>query len=46
MFNKIADSFYEARDWDKKTGWLTRAKLEELGLGDVVDELASIGRLP
>jgi len=46
MFNKIVDSFYEARGWDKKTGWLTRAKLEELGLGDVANELASIGRLP
>ena len=46
MFNKIVDNFYGARGWDKKTGWPTRAKLEELGLRDVADELASIGRLP
>ena len=46
MFNKIVDYFYEARGWDKKTGWPTRAKLEKLGLKDVADELAGIGRLP
>jgi len=46
MFNKIVDNFYEARGWDKKTGWPTRAKLEGLGLRDVANELARIGRLP
>jgi hypothetical protein len=32
--------------WDVNTGWPTRAKLEELGLKDIADELASIGKLP
>lgn len=39
QFEEIVDLFYEARGWDKKTGHPTRAKLEELDLGDVADEL-------
>jgi len=46
LFNQILDSYYDQRGWDKKTGWPTRAKLEELGLRDVADELESIGKLP
>jgi len=46
LFNKILDSYYNNRGWDKKTGRPTRAKLEELGLKDVADKLASIGKLP
>ena len=46
MFDKILDSYYENRGWDKKTGWPTRAKLEELELKDVADELESMGKLP
>jgi len=46
MFDRILDSYYENRGWDKKTGWPTRAKLEELELKDVADELESMGKLP
>lgn len=45
-FEGLKDRYYELRGWDVKTGWPTRAKLEELGLKDVADELASIGKLP
>jgi len=45
-FEALKDRYYELRGWDVKTGWPTRAKLEELGLKDVADELASIGKLP
>jgi aldehyde:ferredoxin oxidoreductase len=45
-FEMLKDRYYELRGWDVKTGWPTRARLEKLGLKDVADELASIGRLP
>jgi len=45
-FEALKDRYYELRGWDANTGWPTRAKLEELGLKDVADGLASIGRLP
>jgi len=45
-FEELKDRYYELRGWDVNTGWPTRAKLEELGLKDVADELASIGKLP
>ncbi len=45
-FKKQLTAFYEYSGWDKVTGWPTRAKLEELGLKDVANELASIGKLP
>ena len=35
----MLDEYYEESGFDKKTGWPTRAKLEELGLKDVADEL-------
>lgn len=44
--NTMLDEYYEARGWDKKTGTPTRSKLEELGLGNVADELASLNLLP
>jgi aldehyde:ferredoxin oxidoreductase len=44
-FKSLKDRYYELRGWDVNTGWPTRAKLEELGLRDVADEMASIGRL-
>jgi len=40
------DMLYEEFGWDKKTGAPTRATLENLGLTDVADELASKGLLP
>jgi aldehyde:ferredoxin oxidoreductase len=45
-FEALKDRYYELRGWDVKTGWPTRAKLEELGLKDVANELASIDKLP
>ena len=35
----MIDEFYSECGFDLKTGWPTRAKLEELGLKDVADEL-------
>jgi aldehyde:ferredoxin oxidoreductase len=46
IFNRILDSYYQNRGWDRKTGCPTRAKLEELDLKDVADELGRRGRLP
>jgi aldehyde:ferredoxin oxidoreductase len=45
-FEALKDRYYELRGWDVKTGWPKRAKLEELGLKDVADELAGLGKLP
>jgi aldehyde:ferredoxin oxidoreductase len=45
-FEALKDSYYDLRGWDVKTGWPTRAKLEDLGLKDIADELASIDKLP
>ncbi len=45
-FAIMVDNYYALRGWDKTTGWPTRAKLEELGLKDVADELGAIGKLP
>ncbi len=38
-FEQMKDEYYDLRGWDKKTGIPTRAKLEELGLKDVADEV-------
>ena len=38
-FDRILDSYYDHRGWDRETGWPTRARLEELGLSDVADAL-------
>jgi len=40
------DEYYQQSGWDLKTGWPTRAKLEELDLSDVADELGKSGKLP
>jgi aldehyde:ferredoxin oxidoreductase len=45
-FEALKDRYFELRGWDVNTGWPTRPKFEELGLKDVADELASIGKLP
>jgi len=44
-FEQLKDRFYQLRGWDVRTGQPTRAKLEELGLNDVADELTKVGRL-
>jgi aldehyde:ferredoxin oxidoreductase len=45
-FEMLKDKYYDLRGWDVNTGWPTRAKLEDLGLKDIADELASIRKLP
>ena len=40
-FEKMKDEYYALRGWDVATGLQTRAKLEELDLGDMVSELES-----
>jgi len=44
-FLKILDKYYELRGWSRANGWPTRAKLEELDLKEVADELEKIGKL-
>jgi aldehyde:ferredoxin oxidoreductase len=44
-FERLKDEYYSLRDWDVDTGLQTRAKLEELGLGDIVSDLAQRGLL-
>lgn len=44
-FNAIMDEYYQTRGWDVATGIPTRAKLEELDLKEVADELQTLGKL-
>jgi len=44
--DQMLDEYYERRGWDVKTGLQTKAKLEELGLKDIADELERMGKLP
>jgi len=44
-FLKLLDKYYELSGWNLTNGWPTRAKLEELGLGDVAEELERVGKL-
>lgn len=43
---QMLDEYYAARGWDVKTSLPKQAKLEELGLKDVADELVKLGKLP
>jgi aldehyde:ferredoxin oxidoreductase len=45
-FERLKDSYYKLVGWDVNTGWPTRTKLEELGMKDVADDLARVGKLP
>jgi len=38
-FEKILDAYYDERGWDMESGIPARWKLEELGMGDVADDL-------
>jgi len=44
-FLTLLDKYYELSGWSLANGCPTRAKLEELGLGDVADELERMGKL-
>ena len=45
-FLRLMDEYYELRGWDRESGRPTRDKLNELGLGEVADELRERGLLP
>jgi aldehyde:ferredoxin oxidoreductase len=44
LFDKILDSYYGHRGWELAGGWPTRAKLDDLGLGEVADQLDVLRR--
>jgi aldehyde:ferredoxin oxidoreductase len=45
-FEALKDRYYELAGWDLKTGQPTRAKLEELDMKDVADDLETLAKLP
>jgi aldehyde:ferredoxin oxidoreductase len=45
-WNDLVDLYYDARGWDRKTGWPTRETWEKYGLEDIADEMEKIGMLP
>lgn len=44
-YNEMLDEYYELHGWNKLNSFPRRKILEELGLSDVADELARIGKL-
>jgi aldehyde:ferredoxin oxidoreductase len=44
-FLSILRRYYELSGWNPENGWPTRARLEDLALGDVADALERAGRL-
>lgn len=45
-WNDFVDLYYKQRGWDLQTGWPTRSVWEAAGLGDIADEMETIGKLP
>jgi aldehyde:ferredoxin oxidoreductase len=45
-FAGLLDEYYTLRGWDQTSGRPTIEKLEDLGLGDVAQELAGLGLVP
>jgi len=43
QFERMKEEYYQFRGWDPGTGLQTRAKLKELGLADVAQDLARKG---
>ena len=43
---RMLDEYYALHGWDPVTSWPTRETLRSLGLDEVADELARMGRLP
>jgi len=41
----MLDDYYKLRGWDVKTSFPTRAKLEELGLKEIADELEKLDKI-
>jgi aldehyde:ferredoxin oxidoreductase len=44
-FNKMLDDYYDLHGWDRETSFPQRETLVQLGLEDVADDLAKIGKL-
>ena len=44
-FEKLKDEFYELRGWDVESGYPTEAKMSELGLEDIAQDLKGRGLL-
>jgi aldehyde:ferredoxin oxidoreductase len=44
-YEEMLDEYYEMWGWDRRTGLQTRRELERLGLHDIADRLAAIGKL-
>jgi len=42
-FERSKDEYYQLRQWDVATGRQTKAGLEEVGLGDVAQDLVKRG---
>jgi len=42
-FEKMKDELYALRGWDVATGLQTKAKLVELGMGEIADDLNKRG---
>jgi aldehyde:ferredoxin oxidoreductase len=42
-FEKMLDDYYNTRGWSKKTGIPSKTKLEELGLGRIVEDFDALG---
>jgi aldehyde:ferredoxin oxidoreductase len=45
QWGDVKDRYYELRGWNPNNGRQARAKLEQLGMGDVADTLENAGRL-
>lgn len=43
-FSMMLDDYYDIVGWDKETGFPLRKTLEDLGLCDIADELAEMGK--
>lgn len=44
-WDKMLDEFYELHGWDKQTGLQTRKGLLEIGMEDIANRLAGVGKL-
>ena len=45
-WNDAVDLYYDVLGWDKQTGWPTRETWEKYELGDVADQMETLGLLP
>jgi len=45
-WNDLVDMYYDARGWDRATGWPLRSTWEKYGLADIADDMEELGLLP